>query len=612
VQKPLIVGRCCPTMMSVMRYPLLLLMLACSANAADAVRERAATDEIIYFVLPDRFENGNPANDRGGVSGDRLQNGFDPTSKAFFHGGDLQGLTSRLDYIQALGATAVWLTPVFKNKPVQGGPGQESAGYHGYWIIDFTSIDPHLGDEAQMQAFVRAAHARGMKVYLDIIANHTADVIAYRECPTDKCPYRSRAEYPYSRHGGLQGEPINEGFTGNNFDQLTRADFAYTPYLPAGEERSKVPQWLNDPLLYHNRGNTTFEGESSEMGDFVGLDDLMTESPRVVQGMIEIYGGWIDRYGVDGFRIDTARHVNPEFWQAFVPAMLQRAAARGIPHFHIFGEVSTSDIDVALLARYTRVAKLPAVLDFAFANAVRATVAGNAGTDKLARLFADDALYEGGAETALQLPTYVSNHDSGRFGFHVRAARPQANDDEVLKRVLLAHAMLLTLRGVPVVYYGDEQGFTGTGGDQDARQDMMKSRTPSYVEDRRIGVALKRDLQPTNNFKLEHPIARQIEKLSAVRRAHAALRSGRQVVRNYSAAPGLFAVSRIDPTTGREIAIAFNTSLQPLSTVIEVDAGSRRFSALYGHCESEVSAPGSYRVVLAPLDFVVCAAGDGT
>jgi glycosidase len=592
-----------------LRY-LVLMAFACAANAAEALRERPATDEIIYFVLPDRFENGNPANDRGGLKGDRLKTGFDPTSKAFFHGGDLQGLTARLDYIQALGATALWLTPVIKNKPVQGGPGQESAGYHGYWITDFTSVDPHLGDEAQMQAFVRAAHGHGMKVYLDIIANHTADVIAYRECPTDKCPYRSRAEYPYSRHGGLQGEPINDGFTGKNFEKLTRPDFAYTPYVPAGEERSKVPQWLNDPLLYHNRGNTTFEGESSEFGDFVGLDDLMTENPRVVQGMIEIYGGWIDRYGVDGFRIDTARHVNPEFWQAFVPAMLQRAAAQGIRHFHIFGEVSTSDIDVALLARYTRVAKLPAVLDFAFANAVRATVAGNAGTDKLARLFADDALYEGGEQTALQLPTYVSNHDSGRFGFHVRAARPQASDEEVLKRVLLAHAMLLTLRGVPVVYYGDEQGFTGVGGDQDARQDMMESRTASYIADRRVGVGLKPDLQA--NFTLQHPIARAIAELSRLRRAHAALRSGRQVVRNYSDSPGLFAVSRIDPATGREIAIAFNTSLQPLSTVMEVDAGSRRFTALYGHCESEASAPGSYRLVLAPLDFVVCAAGDGT
>ena len=184
----------------------------------------------------------------------------------------------------------------------------------------------------------------------------------------------------------------------------------------------------------------------------------------------------------------------------------------------------------------------------------------------------------------------------------------------MLKRVLLAHAMLLTLRGVPVVYYGDGQGFTGTGGDQDARQDMMKSQTPSYIEDRRVGVRLKPDPQEksSSNFDLEHPIAIEIAKLSAVRRAHAALRSGRQVVRNYSDSPGLFAVSRIDPITGREIAIAFNTSLQPLSTMIEVDAVSRRFSALYGHCESEVSAPGSYRVVLAPLDFVVCAAGDGT
>jgi len=593
-------------MKSAIRYPLLLLALASTANAADAVRERAETEEIVYFVLPDRFENGSPANDRGGMKGDRLKHGFDPTSKAFFHGGDLQGLTARLDYIQALGATAVWLTPVFKNKPVQGGPGQESAGYHGYWITDFTTVDPHLGDEAQMQAFVHAAHARGMKVYLDIIANHTADVIAYRECSTDQCPYRSRAEYPYSRRGGLQGEPINDGFAGNNFEKLTRPDFAYTPYLPAGEERIKVPQWLNDPLLYHNRGNTTFAGESSEMGDFVGLDDLATENPRVVQGMIEIYGSWIDRYGVDGFRIDTARHVNPEFWQAFVPAMLQRAAANGIPHFHIFGEVSTSDIDVALLARYTRDARLPAVLDFAFASAVRATVAGNAGTDKLARLFADDTLYANGEQTALQLPTFISNHDAGRFAYYVRKERPQASDDEVLQRVQLAHAMLFMLRGVPVVYYGDEQGFTGVGGDQDARQDMMTSRTQSYLADRRIGTG-----KNPPNFDLNHPIARAIAKLSALRRAHTALRSGQQIVRNYADSPGLFAVSRLDPVTGREIAIAFNTSLQPLATTIEVAAGSRRFSALYGRCESEIAAPGSYRVVLAPLDFIVCAvAGD--
>jgi glycosidase len=590
-----------------------LLALAAPALAADALRERAPQDEVVYFVLPDRFENGDSANDRGGLQGDRLVHGFDPTSKAFYHGGDLRGLTARLDYIQALGATAVWLTPVFRNKPVQGAPGRESAGYHGYWITDFTRVDPHLGDEAAMRAFVTAAHGRGMKVYLDIIANHTADVIAYRDCPSDRCAYRSRADYPYTRRGGWRGEAINAGFAGDdaaqqtadNFARLTRPDFAYMPYVPQGQEHVKVPEWLNAPIYYHNRGNSTFAGESSELGDFVGLDDLMTENPRVVQGMIEIYGEWIDRYGVDGFRIDTAKHVNAEFWQAFVPAMLARARAQGIPNFHIFGEVMTESIDTALLARYTRVAKLPAVLDFAFAAAVRATLAADAGTDELARLFADDALYDAGESTALQLPTFISNHDLGRFAYFVRKARPQAGDAEILQRVILAHAMLFTLRGVPVVYYGDEQGFAGTGGDQDARQDMMPSRTAVYLEDRRIGSG-----GGTTNFDLQHPIARAIAELATLRRSQPALRSGRQVVRNYSETPGLFAISRLDPQSGREVAIAFNTSATALDTAMEVAASSQHFRALHGQCEPEPVAPGSYRIRLAPLTFVVCAAGE--
>ena len=143
-----------------------------------------------------------------------------------------------------------------------------------------------------------------------------------------------------------------------NFARLTRPDFAYEVFVPAAEAKVKVPEWLNDPLWYHNRGNSTFSGESTTMGDFVGLDDLMTENPRVVQGFIEIYGQWIDEFGVDGFRIDTARHVNPEFWKTFAPAMLTQAKARGIPNFHIFGEVATDSVDVAMLSRATRVDRL--------------------------------------------------------------------------------------------------------------------------------------------------------------------------------------------------------------------------------------------------------------
>jgi glycosidase len=470
---------------------------------------------------------------------------------------------------------------VYRNKPVQGPPGHESAGYHGYWITDFTSIDPHLGTEAEFDSLITATHARGMKVYLDVVINHTADVIRYRECEYQACVYRGRAEYP--------------------------SDFAYTPNVPKAEAHIKKPDWLNDPIYYHNRGNSTFEGESATMGDFSGLDDLNTESPRVVQGFIDIFGEWIDRVGPDGYRIDTAKHVNPEFWQVFVPAMLARAAARGIPNFHIFGEVFTDRMDPAYLARYTREDKLPSVLDFAFAIAVRDTVAGNAGTEELARVFAGDSLYEGGAAMALQLPTFVSNHDDGRFGYFVERARPRASDDEVLARVRLAYAMLLTLRGVPTIYYGDEQGFAGHGRDQAARQDMFASRVASYNDQRLLGAGTT---NAVSHFDTAHPLFRLIAELSTLRRSHAALRRGMQIVRASERTPGLFAVSRMDPQTGHEVLVAFNTSASSLSKVVDVETTTERFETLSGECSAKPTAPGRYRVELGPFDFAICAAGE--
>jgi glycosidase len=590
--------------------------VAAHAAVAEAVnaapfRERLPQDEVIYFLLTDRYENGDPTNDRGGLSGGRLITGFDPTDKGFYHGGDLRGLTSRLDYIQSLGATAIWLAPIFKNKPVQGAPGQESASYHGYWITDFTRPDPHFGTETQLHELITAAHERGIKVYFDIVTNHTADVIVYKECPASACPYRSRADFPYTRHGGAQGQPINEGFMGDeapyqtaeNFAKLTRPDYAYTPYVPAGEEHIKVPEWLNNPIFYHNRGNTDFKGESSTFGDFDGLDDLMTENPQVVQGFIDIYRAWIDGYQVDGFRIDSAKHVNPEFWQRFVPAMLDRACAANIPHFHIFGEASAG-ADPAALAVHTRVDHLPAVLDFAFAAAVRQTVAGRSGTEVLAKVFEDDVLYEGGADTALQLPTFVSNHDDGRFAYFVRELRPGVSDEEMSKRVLLAHAMLLTLRGVPIVYYGDEQGFAGIGGDKDARQDMFATQVPSYLADRLLGGSEARG----SHFGTQHPFYRAIAELARLRHASLALRRGRQIVRGYGAKPGLFAVSRMDPGTGAETVVAFNTSTSPVTAQVAVQVESLNFVPSHGHCNVAPTAPGSYRVEIPALEYVVCSA----
>jgi glycosidase len=584
--------------------------LASSGAAPADFRARLPEDEVIYFLLPDRFDNADPGNDRGGLDGGRLETGFDPTAKAFYHGGDLKGVIRRLDYIQSLGATAIWVAPIFRNKPVDGPPGREEAGYHGYWITDFTRVDPHFGTNEDFHALVAAAHARGMKVYMDIVANHTADVIRYRECTA--CPYRSRADYPYTRRGGVAGEPINDGFLGDdaahqtaeNFAHLVRPDYAYTPFVPSGEEYIKVPEWLNDPIYYHNRGETTYKGESSTMGDFNGLDDLMTENPRVVQGFIDIYGDWIDRYHVDGFRIDTAKHVNPEFWQAFVPAMLTRARGAGIPNFAIFGEVAISSLEPGLLALHTRIDGLPAVLDFTTQRALIDTVAGIAGTAEFAQLYAQDGLYEGGEAAARRLPTFLSNHDQGRFGYFLRRAFPGIGAREELQRMQLAHAMLMTLRGVPVIYYGDEQGFAGSGDNQDTRQDMFASRVAEFNAQRLIGSSRS---TATASFNPQHPLYLTIRELAELRSAQPALRRGTQIVRATSEAPGLLAVSRIDPADGRELLAAFNTSTLPVSAEVEVGAAVTAFRSLHGGCATSVDAPGSYHVELAPLDFVICA-----
>ena len=585
------------------RGPGLALGLAAALLASTAAaqtpefRERLPQDEVIYFLLPDRFDNGDPSNDTGGIPGGRLQTGFDPEHIGFYHGGDLAGVERRLDYLQGLGATAIWMAPIFKNKPVQGEPGHEFGAAHGYWITDFTRVDPHFGDDAAMRALVEAAHARGIKVYMDIVANHTADVIRYRECPTNDCAYRSRADYPFTRRGGVEGAAINAGFDGSDFDRLTRPDYAYTPYVPEGERTVKVPAWLNDPIYYHNRGNSAFRGESSLDGDFAGLDDLMTEHPRVVAGMIEIYGDWIDRYGVDGFRVDTAMHVNPAFWQAFVPAMMERARARGIPNFHIFGEVYSPD--PAVLARYTRVDGYAAVLDFGFQAAVNEVIARDATPERLARTFAIDALYAGGEAGALGLPTFLGNHDMGRIGQFILKAKPDISDDELLARTRLAHALMMFSRGVPVLYYGDEQGFTGDGGDSGARQDMVATRVAAYQDDRIIGGA-----RPA--FSTEAPLYRAIADMGRLRQSDVRLRRGLQTVRFAGETPGLFAVSRRIPGEAGETLVVYNTSTASVTANIEVDAASADWSSSRGACPATATAPASVRVTVPALDYLIC------
>ncbi|HEY5247814.1 MAG TPA: alpha-amylase family glycosyl hydrolase, partial [Dermatophilaceae bacterium] len=184
------------------------------------------TSEQFYFLMADRFANGSTANDQGGLTGSRLETGYDPADKGFYHGGDLAGVKTKLDYIKSLGTTSIWLTPTFKNQPVQGTGVDASAGYHGYWITDFTQIDPHLGTNDDMKALIAAAHAKGMKVFFDIITNHTADVIDYAQ---KQYGYISTATKPYTDAAGNVFDP-KAVVNSPSFPTLSAAtSFPYTP-----------------------------------------------------------------------------------------------------------------------------------------------------------------------------------------------------------------------------------------------------------------------------------------------------------------------------------------------------------------------------------------------
>ncbi|WP_308250305.1 pullulanase-type alpha-1,6-glucosidase [Sphaerisporangium fuscum] len=561
--------------------------------ARDAPRG-ALSRERFYFVMTDRFADGDTRNDTGGLSGDRLTTGFDPTDKGFYQGGDLAGLMSRLDYIKNLGSTAIWLTPAFRNRPVQGTGANASAGYHGYWITDFTSIDPHLGTNAQMRQLVREAHRRGMKVFFDIITNHTADVVDHKE---QTSTYRSKGAYPYV---DTQGRPFDDhDYAGKDtFPQVDADSFPYTPVAPKGV---KTPAWLNDPTMYHNRGDSTFSGgETDTYGDFSGLDDLWTERPEVVKGMTDIYRTWVRETGIDGFRIDTAKHVNMEFWQKFTPALHGYAARLGNDRFFMFGEVYSGD--PAVTSRYSTRGGMDATLDFPFQDAARSFAGGTAGAGRLSQLYAGDDYHTRADGGASELPTFLGNHDMGRIGRFVTQDARGASDDELLKRDLLAHELMYLTRGQPVVYYGDEQGFTGKGGDKDARQTMFASRTASYLSDVLIGTTAT---HAQDNFVPSHPLYQGIAGLAKLRDAHPALADGAQVER--LAEGGLYAFSRIGAKEQVEYVVALNDGKSAVTAAVPTYSAGMPFARVYGEAADAVTtaADRTLKVTVPPLSAVV-------
>jgi glycosidase len=552
----------------------LALVLAGVATSATTPKPGAApaappslNDDRIYFVMTDRYANGDPSNDSGGVSGTRNQTGYDPSATGYFHGGDFKGLTEHLQRIADLGFDAIWVTPPFVNQVSNG----SSAGYHGYWGLDFTRVDPHLGTDADFAAFVDRAHALGLKVILDVVPNHTGDVIQ----PGGGSSY---SDVPYRDCNGKTFDPAK--YVGKAaFPCLKASTMPRPPVVFPGEQHVKAPEWLNDPTNYHNRGDIDFSSCSTtcyEQGDVFGLDDLFTEKPNVVNGLAALYGSWITRYKLDGFRVDTARHLNAGFWKLWVPKLYAAARAVGVNDFQVFGELYIDD--AIEQSTYVRDRGIPATLDFPMQDAAAGYASGGSSALAVAHRLQDDDYYRrpDGAEPGFT--TFLGNHDMGRAAFELRQQSGGAlSGDDLLRHLQLGYALLYLLRGAPVVYYGDEVGMIGTGGDQAARQDMFPTQVPDWQTQDRVGSP---PIGKGSSFDVSNPLETTLHDLGAVREAQPALGNAWTTVRY--AKGGLLVVSRIDPATKQEYVAAFNNTRASAGVAVPTSTPSAGWSAVYG------------------------------
>jgi glycosidase len=516
------------------------------ALAAASIRSAMAKDNI-YFLMTDRYQNGDTSNDEMGLSGDRSITGFDPTSSVYYHGGDLAGLTDGcttgkgVKRIKDMGFTAIWITPPFKQRYVQG----SSAAYHGYWITDFTDIDPHLGTKQDFRDLIDCAHSQDMKVVLDIVVNHTGDVAYYANGNYNFGDYRA-------------------------------------PKVSPKDANLKKPTFLNDLSNYHNRGDIrNFQSKDQyQNGDIYGLDDLATEKPEVIDGLAQIYADWVNDYGVDGFRIDTAKHLDDEFFGKWWPRV-QELTKDKKPGLFAFGEYYESS--TTTLTEFVRDRGLPSLLDFAFQDAAVQFSVGNS-LSTLNNVFAADDWYITNKTNAYNQATFFANHDMGHFGLMLKQAG--STPESILGDALLGHDLLYLSRGIPSVYYGDELGLVGAGRDKDGRQDLFPTQVTQWQTESRIGanpIGTGSYLDETN-----HPLQARIKALNELRKNHPALNGGAQIQR-YSAS-NVVAFSRIDADSRTEYLVALNNGGSVKKGVkVKTSSPNTVFSQVWGKAQTVTS-----------------------
>lgn len=545
-----------------------------SASFVRPVQVADWRDEIIYQVLVDRFSDGDPNNNWN----------VDRTSMGAYHGGDWQGIIDRLDYLEALGVTALWISPVVQNIESDAGFGS----YHGYWTQNFVEVNPHFGDLAKLRELVDECHRRDIKVILDIVTNHIGQLFYY------DINGNGQPDDFFIGGGGTAYGSSNDDFS-SGLTRTTEWDPEYDSrgvqaFTSLGESGPAPVEWVYDPELhrvppepaefhnaawYNRRGRVTvwrFEQEACQYitglpdpghwydvpacrdyirtqeirGDFPGgLKDLDTTRQEVRDALFRVFAYWIEAVGFDGFRIDTLKHVEHEFWQDFCPRIRRRAKELGKHNFFMFGEAFDGHDD--LLGRYTGNDQVDSVFYFSqkFRVYEGVFIHGNPTRD-VEDLFAersvnytdipnvDGPVDEGGQGISPRklLVNFLDNHDVGRFRYLYDDTRAHHN----------ALFYLLTQDGIPCIYYGTEQRFSG-GNDPANREDLWLT-----------------------GFDRSNGTFRFLATLTALRKQHAPLRRGDFAVRwstqeradGAGEDAGIFAFERTH--AGETVLVVLNTS----------------------------------------------------
>ncbi len=462
-------------------------------------------DDAIYLIMPDRFANGDPSNDDPVVSKGLL----DRTRARFYHGGDLRGVIQRLPYLRDLGVTAIWLNPWYENvnhlNERETYDGKGITDYHGYGATDFYAVEEHLGDLATLRELVDAAHAQGIKVIQDQVANHTG---------------------PY--HPWVTDAPTPTWYYGTREKHLANTWQTWT---------------LQDPHATPSLQKATLEGWFIDI-----LPDLNQDDPEVARYEIQNTLWWVGASGLDGIRQDTLPYVHRRFWQEWMAAIKKE-----YPDLRVVGELL--DGDPALVsffqggvARFDGIdSGVDTLFDFPLHYTIREAFARGGSLRAPAMMLARDHVY--GDPSVLV--TLLGLHDVPRF-----MSEPGAT----VASLMNAFTFLLTARGTPLVYYGDEIAMRG-GGDPDNRRDFPGG----WREDPRSA------FESSGRTPEEEAVHAHVRALLHLRRDTAALRRGRTV--NLHAGDKTWVYARVlaDAAAGSSALVAIHTGDQPEALDVAVD-----------------------------------------